>query len=153
MRSQVKIRFELDPGEKQGYECENLWAEPVGPREFRILNSPFFAFGVSANDIIKARKAHGAYRFWKVVRRSGHSTYRIFLRGGRTIRDRAFRRLWSRIAAFGCTFENANDLFVTVDVPPRADVGKVYSFLKEGELDDVWVFEEAHYSGTPDRAG
>lgn len=151
-RGRVRIRFELDPRDHPAYECENLWAEPVEVGEFRILNSPFLVFGVSANDIVKARKKQGAYRFWEVVRRGGHSTYRIFLSGGRTINDPAFQRLWRRIAAFGCTFENANDLFVTVDVPPPVDVGKVYRLLKEGELNQVWVFEEAHYAGAPNPA-
>jgi hypothetical protein len=33
--------FQLNPYNEQGYETEGVWAERVGPNEFRILNSPF----------------------------------------------------------------------------------------------------------------
>ena len=146
MSNRMKIRFDLDPENQQGYETEHLWAESVGSEEFRILNSPFFVFGISLDDIVRAEKVGDSYVFRDVVRRSGHSTYRIFLQGNRTIADKEFTERWHEIAAQGCTFENANGSLVTVDCPPRTDVSAVYNLLKRGEDEGIWAFEEGHYT-------
>jgi hypothetical protein len=146
MSGRTKIRFDLEPGNEQGYEAEHLWAESVGPEEFRILNSPFFAFGISLDDIVRAEKMGDSYVFRNVVRRSGHSTYRLFLQGNRTIADKDFTDRWHEIAKEGCTFENANGSLVTVDCPTKTDVSAVYELLKRGEDEGIWAFEEGHYA-------
>lgn len=145
--NQVKVRFELNPEDQQGYQVENLWAEPMGSKKFRLLSIPFFVFGVSAEDTVEARSEQDAYVFEKVVGRGGHSTYRIFLRGGRTINDPEFQMRWRSLAAQGCTFENANDRFISVDVPFGTDVVRVYQTLQLGGEEGIWAFEEGHYVG------
>jgi hypothetical protein len=142
----LRIQFGLNPKEGHGYETERLWGEPLGNDEFRILNSPFFVFGVSSEDVVKARAQGDDYHFEKVVRRGGHSTYRIFLQK-RTIHDPQFKEYWNELAKLGCTFENANDRLLVVDVPPGADVSEVYGALQRGEAEGIWVFEEGHYAG------
>src|SRR5215472_15911987 len=141
----VKIQFVLDPKDGHGYETEGLWGESLGAGEFRILNSPFFAFGISFDDVVKAESSAGVYRFQEVLRRGGHSTYRLFLQNDRTVDDPEFKEYWTQLRRQHCTYENANDHFVAVDVPPQADVSKVYSLLEKGEAEGVWVFEEGHY--------
>jgi len=86
-------------------------------------------------------------KFDSVARKGGHSTYRLFLQGDRTIHDEQFRSLWGTIQELRATFENANDHFVSVDIPPSADVAKVYELLQQGEKQGVWAFEEANYEG------
>jgi Domain of unknown function (DUF4265) len=147
MNERVKIDFRLNPEDRQGFETEGVWAERVGPNEFRILNSPFFVFGVSADDIVNAEMKDGTYKFDRVVRKGGHSTYRIFLQGGRTINDENFRARWAAIQTVGGTFENANDRLLSIDLPPNVNVVKVYELLKQGEGDGVWAFEEGNYEG------
>ena len=144
----VKIGFGLNPDDQQPYSTESVWAERVGPDEFRILNSPFFIFGVSAEDIVKAKPDNGGYKFDHVARKGGHSTYRVFLQGGRTLDGEDFRSRWTPIQALGATFENANDRLLSVDVAPGVDIAKVYDLLKQGEADGVWAFEEGNYEGT-----
>src|SRR5271154_3501252 len=129
----VKIRIDLNPEDEQRYEVESLWGESLGQGHFRILNSPFFVFGLSSDDVVKAKKDGSTYRFEEIVRRGGHSTYRIFLQNGHTIHDRAFQTQWQPIAARGVTFENANDRAVAIDIPPNIDVSDVYRLLKVGE--------------------
>ena len=106
--SKVKVEFRVDPYEQCGVKTESLWAESVGPRLFRILNSPFFLFGISADDVVEAEETEGALKFRRVASRGGHSTYRIFLQNGRTIKDRAFQDYWEPISKLGATFENAD---------------------------------------------
>jgi hypothetical protein len=144
----VKISFGLKPDEQQAYSTESVWAERVGPDEFRILNSPFFVFGVSAEDIVKVKRDNGGYKFDQVARKGGHSTYRVFLQGGRSLDGEDFRSRWTPIQALGATFENASDRLLSVDVAPGVDIVKVYDLLKQGEADGVWAFEEGNYEGT-----
>ena|SRR2546421_625418 len=145
--NQVRVRFDLNPKDGHGYETERLWAERRGHNNFRIMNSPFFAFGISPDDIVKAKGEGDEYQFQEVVKRGGHSTYRIFLQGNRTVRDSQFEEYWSELANLGCACENANDRLIAVDVPPGVDVAKVYRVLEKGEAEGIWAFEEAHYAG------
>jgi hypothetical protein len=148
VNERVKVTFQLNPEDQQGFETEGLWAERTGPNEFRILNSPFFVFGISAEDTVKAELHDGTYKFDRVVRKGGHSTYRIFLQAGRTIHDEAFRERWNAIQALGGRFENANNRLLSVDLAPNVNVVKVYELLKQGESEGVWAFEESNYEGT-----
>jgi hypothetical protein len=143
----VKVQFFVDPDDQRGVKTENLWAEEVAPGRFRILNNPFFLFGVSADDIVEAKQAGDGLRFQKVVSRGGHSTYRLFLRGARTINEPSFRTYWQPISNLGATFENADNYFVSVDIPPGKDVAAIYELMEKGEKDGIWTFEEVHYAG------
>jgi hypothetical protein len=147
--NQVKVRFHVDPNDQRGVKTESLWAEKVGSGRFRILNSPFFLFGISADDVVEAKETDGGLMFQRVDSRGGHSTYRIFLQGGRTIKDADFRTYWGPISKLGATFENADDHFVAVDIPPGRDVAAIYELLDRGEQDGIWAFEEVHYAGQP----
>jgi hypothetical protein len=147
LANRVKIRFPLNPEEQNGLEAENLWAERVKANRYRILNSPFFVFGVSADDIVTTTRVGDIQQFAGVASRSGHSTYRIFLQGDRTINSGDFKGVWKRLASLRCTYENANDKFISVDVPPAAEVERIYSILEEGERAGIWAFEEGHHSG------
>jgi hypothetical protein len=71
--------------------------------------------------------------------------YRIFLQGGRTIKAPDFRSHWEPIAIQGATFENADDHFVAIDIPPGKNVATIYELLDKGEQDGIWAFEEVHY--------
>jgi hypothetical protein len=145
MPRKVKIGFMLNPEDEQGYEVENLWAEPLENHNFRILNSPFFVFEVSCGDVVKAVPSDSKLQYVGIVRRGGHSTYRLFLQGDHTINDPSFQEYWKPISAQGATLENANDRFVAVDVPPKVDISTIYRLFQEGENAEIWSFEEGHY--------
>jgi hypothetical protein len=72
----VKIEFDLTLEDHRGYRSERLWVERVGHREFRLLSSPFFVFGVSAEDIVRASTESGRNRFDQVVRRGATYAHR-----------------------------------------------------------------------------
>jgi hypothetical protein len=75
----VKVKFVLDPGEWHGSATETLWAAPVGQNQYRLENSPFYAFGVSYQDVVAAQRTDNELEFVSVVSRGGHSTYRILV--------------------------------------------------------------------------
>lgn len=75
----TKIRFNLNPEDWHGAPAELLWAEPIGPkgsRVFRLMNSPYYARGVSYLDIVRAEEAPDGLGldYAGTVESSGHST-------------------------------------------------------------------------------
>lgn len=140
-RNLVKLVFPLEPGAWHGNATERLWAEPLGKDRFRIRNSPFYAFGVSNEDIVLGTEAEGQVLFRNVVLRGGHSTYRLRLRA-RDLSARPFVQAWAPLQTLGCSYEEGPVL--AVDVPPSADIYAVYDLLNAGESAGVWDFEEGH---------
>src|SRR5256885_12556447 len=120
----VKIAFEINAGTPDAF-TETLWAERVGSEEFRIGNTPFYAAGVSYQDVVRAFPSGGQLRFDRVTKRGGHSTYRASRIGSRE----HFAEHWMRLRALGCQYESFDNLFA-IDVPTGADIGAVQSMLQ-----------------------
>jgi len=122
-----------------------MWASPIGEQRFRLENSPLYAYGVSYQDEIFAKKsADGTLVFDAIAKRGGHSTYQILLSPDKPRAD--FDRLWAKLQAIGCSYESSKDPenVFAVDVPPKADVYAVYAVLKDGQREGVWEFGEGH---------
>ena len=146
LAKKIKIRFQIQPSQGVPYAVETIWAEHEGEGRYRLLNIPFFVFDVSAGDIVETKEADGEIRdFSRVAKRGGHSTYRLYLQGGRNVRDPDFARLWSQILSLGGSYENANDRLVAVDLPPDSNVSEIYRIFEAGQEEGVWAFEEAHF--------
>lgn len=80
----VRVRFELDPCDWHGHASKSLWAAPVPQtewRNFRIMNSPFFARGISHLDVVRALpvERNAVFDFEDVIERGGHSTYMLIV--------------------------------------------------------------------------
>ena len=60
-------------------EVETPWAEKISDRLFRLDNMPFFAYGVSVDDIVEAEPTEdeGFFRFLRVHQSSGNRTIRV----------------------------------------------------------------------------
>ena len=137
----AKLTFVLDSGDWHGSATETLWARNVGPGLYQLDNSPFFALGVSYQDVVSAREEGGRLVFSHATARGGHSTYRVLLREpGRARLD----ELWSPLRDEGCTYEEGPGSLLSVDVPPGADIYRVYAILQAGEEAGAWTFEEGH---------
>ena len=71
----IKVRLR---GRHAG-DVETLWAMPVQANLYRLDISPFFAYGVSWQDVIEARPGEDQFlEYIRCVRRSGNRTVRIF---------------------------------------------------------------------------
>ena len=138
----VKVRFELEAGSWHGFATEWIWAQDLGTASYRIDNIPFYIFGVSCDDVILCKKIDGELHFDRVILRGGHSTYRIFAKDGRDAP--AFKEFWDRMANLGCECEGMTPHFVSVDVPPSADIHAVYAEMTRGQGTGVIDFEEGH---------
>jgi hypothetical protein len=137
----AKVTFHLEPGSWHGSATETVWAEPVAPGQYRLRNVPFYAFDVSYDDVVGTREETGRLIFGSVLRRGGHSTYRLLLK--EPLRDQ-LESFWKPLADCGCTYEEGHRPLLAVDVPADADIFEVYRRLEAGEVAGVWSFEEGH---------
>ena len=143
-RSLVKVLFFLPAG-WHGHASETLWAEWLGGNRVRLLNTPFFAKGISRNDIISVRRDDGWLTLDAVIERSGHSTVRLLL--DPHIPTAEYQRAWQPVQKWGCNCESVLEgryRLIAVDIPPRADFDAVHDALERGERAGVWQYDEAH---------
>ncbi len=136
------VSLEREPG-GEGPEDEWLWAEPLGSQRFRLESTPFFAYGLSHGDVVRASEEDQAVRFDEVERKSGHRTLRVALDLDHDLDRPEVRRFLDDLLAFGCTYESMPPKIVALDVPPEVDVGEVVSRLQTQRRDGLLVWEWA----------
>jgi uncharacterized protein DUF4265 len=141
-KNMVKVTIPLTEDNLAGAASESVWAEPQGNGTYKIKNVPFYAKGISFDDLVKAEPKNDVLMFTNVIGHSGHSTYRVFADNGRTNPDVV--ALLERLKKMHCNIEPATDKLVGVDVLPEADIYKVYATLEEGERSGKIDFQEGH---------
>jgi len=138
----VKVVVELAKSDWYSYATESLWATSIKKGVFRIENIPFYAYGISYQDLVTVRSSSKMLLFNELYQRCGHSTYRIFL--SETCSWDEFEMAWKPLAALGCSYEQATKRLMSVDIPPAANIYQAYALLEKGEHNRIWDFEEAH---------
>jgi len=144
----VKIAFELLQDE-DGYphdRWETLWAEPVEQGElYRIDNIPFFAKGISSEDVVKAEQRAGQLQYVRLVRASTNSVFRIYVADESTVLSarNSFREL-------GCESEQSHipKLFA-LEIPGSIAIGPVAELMDEGAEGGLWEYEEGVLRHSP----
>lgn len=138
----VKIKIPLPPNDPSGGEAEWVWADPAEDDTFVLRNVPTFANGISYGDTVRTRTEDGVPVFESVVRRGGHSTYRIYAKSDRSNPDVV--SVLQALEKLHCDLEPATDKIVNVDVLPEADIYAVYRVLENAEREGILEFEEGH---------
>lgn len=146
MGKRVKVSFPMSSDEGS-MEC--MYAQAQGDGVYVLDNSPFYAFDISYCDEFVAKEVNGGLVFSHVVSRSGHSTYRIKIPKNK--KHTYFLKYWKKLKDEGCSYEgssvNSRRLYA-IDVPPAADINKVYGIMEDYEQLGIWEFEEGHcYDG------
>ncbi len=142
----IRIRVPLEAGgAPEGPSDDWLWAEPLGSGRFRIESCPFFAYGISRDDVVRtAETARGeAPRVEDVLEKSGHRTLRIALDPQVELTDAAVQGLLERLLELGCTHEALRPKLVAIDVPPAVDVAVVAELLQALVGDRMLLWEWA----------
>ena len=142
----IRIRVPLDPGPgSSGPTDDWLWAEPLGSGRFRIESCPFFAYGVSRDDVVRAAEVAGedAPRLEDVVEKSGHRTLRLALDPSVEIAHPSVQGVLERLLELGCTHEALRPKLIALDVPPAVDVTIVVELLHALADDSTVVWEWA----------
>jgi hypothetical protein len=140
----VRVLVSLDQDRVAGVpEDEWLWAEPLGSGRFRLESSPFFAYGLSHGDVVRAVGSGDRPRLDEVECKSGHRTLRVALDGGWDLDRPEIGRFLDELLELGCSYEPLPPKIVALDVPPELDVGIVVGRLQVALRDGVLVWEWA----------
>jgi hypothetical protein len=142
----VRIRVPLESAAgARGPADDWLWAEPLGSDRFRIESSPFFAYGVSRNDVVRAAVATGEEepRLEDVLEKGGHRTLRMALDPAVGLTNGGIQGLLERLLELGCTHEALRPKLVALDVPPEVDVAIVAQLLQALADDGKLLWEWA----------
>lgn len=123
----VKVRLR---GQDAG-DVETLWAVPIDTDLYRLDNSPFFAYGVSWQDVIEAKPAADRFlEYIRCVRKSGNRTVRAVFKEYR-IDDQPAQEVLRELRNLGCSYEGMQPRMVSINVPPKVDLEEVTDFLTE----------------------
>jgi hypothetical protein len=125
--SKVLFRVPEDDGSAQ---VETLWATSLGNDEYKLDNSPFYAYSVSWQDVVYAPfdATEGIATFARVVRKSGHRTIRVIFNP--PVQDgNESDLLLQGLVSLGCTYEGANRRYMSIDLPPGVQLEKVRQYL------------------------
>lgn len=135
----VKILFRLERDE-DGYppeDVESMWAVPV-QGGYRLDNIPFFARGVSAEDVVSASEEGGVLYYTGLVNEGGHSTVRVLIWN-----QEETEAVREELRAMGCDSERTNiPGLIAVDIPPSVRYHDVRTLLDAGEKNGRWEYEE-----------
>jgi hypothetical protein len=142
----VKVRFALarDADGWPPADSEGLWAEPVSRDLYRLENTPWFARGVAANDLIEARPdADGVLWFVQVRERGGRIVVRVIPRADGPLGGNR-QRVLDVFEPLGVRGEGMSSPvnMVALDIGPEAALSSVKSLLATGESDGRWYYEE-----------
>ena len=142
----VRIRVPLEPAPgATGPADDWLWAEALGGDRFRIESCPFFAYGISRDDVVRATDAAGeeAPQVGDLVEKSGHRTLRFALSPELELGSPAVQGLLERLLEIGCTHEALRPKIVAIDIPPEVEVGVVAELLQILTRDGSLLWEWA----------
>ncbi len=140
----VRIRVPLDPSPGSAGPADDwLWAEPLGSGRYRVESCPFFAYGISRDDVVRALDGVGdeAPQLDEVVEKGGHRTLRLALDPKVELSDPAVQSLLEQLLEMGCTHEALRPKLVAIDLPPDVDVGNVAGRLQSLALGGTILWE------------
>lgn len=146
--TKVEFRITDDAGET---DVETLWATPLGNDLYRLENSPWFAYGVSFRDVVRARPDYegGFPVFETVVEKSGNRTLRLLLDPPAEDGNES-QRLLDRLVELGASYEGANRRYMALNIEAHEDLARICRFLTERALE--WEHADPTYEALhPDR--
>ena len=144
MKPNAKVLFRV-PDEEGGAEVETLWATHLESDNYRLDNSPFYAYGVSWEDVVSApfNPEEGFPTFERVVSKSGNRTIRVIFETPIETGNES-EQLLQGLIALGCDYEGANRKYISVNIPPGVDLDVVRKYLIEHNA--TWEHADPTYA-------
>jgi hypothetical protein len=144
LRPNAKVLFRVID-EEGGTHVETLWATHLGADDYKLDNSPFYAYGVSWEDVVSApfNPEEGFPTFDRVVSKSGNKTVRVIFETAIETGNDSDRVLQG-LVALGCSYEGANRKYVSVNLPPHVELNVVRTYLIEQKA--TWEHADPTYA-------
>ncbi len=113
---------------------ETLWAESLGNNLYRLCNSPFYAYGISWQDVIEARcEREGEFpEFIRVVQKSGNRTLRVLLDPPADVAEES-QEILDELVELGCNYEGFNPAYLCINIPANVQLDLICDYLTERE--------------------
>ena len=150
----AKIGIETKYDDSDEIEVEFLWADHLEGNRYQLKNFPFFAYGVSFNDIVEAEIKYDDDPFpyfTKVLEKSGHRTIRMILDEPAKESTRS-KNILSQLESMDCGYEGSNgEVYFVINVQPHCDYYAVRDFLKDENIRWEYAdptYEEVHQNET-----
>ena len=139
----AKVLFRV-PNEDGSAEVETLWATHLGDDKYKLDNSPFYAYGVSWEDVVLApfSEEEQLPTFLKVVAKSGNRTIRVIFDPPVEDGNQADQIL-KGLVGLGCDYEGANKKYLSVNIPPNINLESVRNYLIEHNV--TWEHADPTY--------
>ena len=143
-KSNAKVLFRV-PNEDGSAEVETLWATNLGGDNYRLDNSPFWAYGVSWEDVVFApfSNEEGFPTFQSVVTKAGNRTVRVIFNPPIADGNESDRVLQG-LVSLGCSYEGMNPKYVSVNIPSSVALDAVRSYLVGKEA--KWEYGDPTYA-------
>src|SRR5512138_2592512 len=141
----VRIRIRVEGAGEGGPVEDAVWAEPLGSERYRVESCPFFAYGISRDDVVRAPDvpSDGGPFLDDVLEKGGHRTLRLTLGPSAELRSASVQRVLERLIDLGCTHELLRPRLVAIDLPPEVDLEVATELLQEaaraGALSWEWA--------------
>jgi hypothetical protein len=141
----VRIRIRLEGAAEAGPAEDTVWAESLGSDRYRVESCPFFAYGISRDDVVRAAESpgEGGPVLDDVLEKGGHRTLRLTLGPSVDLRSAAVQRTLEKLIDLGCTHELLRPRLVAIDLPPEVDLEVATELLqqasKAGALSWEWA--------------
>jgi len=141
----VRVRVRLEQGEGwPPVESEGLWAQKRAGGTYLLANTPFFAFGLSNGDLVRAAPDDGgAIWFTQRVQRGGSLTVRIIT----TDPADPMEDVMAKFEPHGVSGESMQrPRLLALDLPPGSDIASAKVLLAAGVASGRWHVEESDIS-------
>jgi|GEM_PF-2554579 len=139
MVESVKLSIELTEEQREGYpvSSESLWFDKV-KNGYQLKNIPFFIDDLSFDDVISVSEiTEGYYEIISIVEKSLNSTIWLCFSVDTEAEKKVFL---DQISKLDCGYESGVlEGYVTVNVPEKVNIDKVYSMIDKAEKIDILV--------------
>jgi hypothetical protein len=140
----AKVLFRV-PEDDGSAHVETLWATSLGGDQYKLDNSPFYAYSVSWEDIVYAPFDPSEERptFQRVVKKSGNRTVRVIF--DPPIEDgNSSDTVLQGLVVLGCSYEGANRGYMSINIPPEVELQQVREYLIANQAQ--WEHADPTYS-------
>jgi hypothetical protein len=143
---ETKIGIETSSEGAEEVDVEFPWADHLGGDRYQLKNFPFYAYGVSFNDIVEAHPKYDddPYPYLtKVLEKSGHRTLRIMLDESIKESKRSVSIL-DRLSSMDCGYEGmGGKRYFVINVQPQCDFDAVRDYLNHENVQ--WEYADPTY--------